>query len=128
MNKSAGNTSHPTASISFCTKPTAEDHPAPHNCPFATHPRVILRTRDKSLLFSGLAAADFAERAISPKRDLGAYEALWASLLLPSRIAHCCYAFLCNPLNYSANLPQTTHNAFQSPTSLLTDNPFTRQT
>src|SRR6266702_2875932 len=32
---------------------------------------------DKSL-FSGAVATDFAERAISPKRELGAYEALWA--------------------------------------------------
>jgi DNA processing protein len=32
---------------------------------------------DKSL-FSEAVAADFAERAISPKRELGAYEALWA--------------------------------------------------
>lgn len=29
-------------------------------------------------LFSAPLAADFAERAISPKRELGAYEALWA--------------------------------------------------
>ena len=30
-------------------------------------------------LFSRAAAsADFAERAISPKRELGAYEAMWA--------------------------------------------------
>jgi DNA processing protein len=29
-------------------------------------------------LFPGAATADFAERAISPKRELGAYEAIWA--------------------------------------------------
>jgi DNA processing protein len=29
-------------------------------------------------LFSSVAPVDFAERAVSPRRELGAYEALWA--------------------------------------------------